>query len=266
MRLIDKLPPAPNFDDKIIYMISNFLFLEDKPFNYGEQCKTFLLGTQKYREYNPKYALQIMGNIAFLKDMFRKEKWLNIENFPFLPEMIITGGINPEYKNDTEETKFVKKLYTEGGKYDWRDVLTIPQSIIIYMRYPWHFNYSPRLEMRSVNTKENFMAVKEKGWYENVEHLRLITTAESSLRVLATAKKHLPNLQDVATLSYTPTFPELGIKCDKENWAKHPLSQRYVYGELLRVIKYDEMGEIKLSDQAKVKLHDIVVELQSKQY
>lgn len=261
MRSIDKLPDVPNLSEKSIRMISDLLFVEDKSRLY-DSVYTGLCVCVKYDE---RFALQIMGNIAFLKDMFSENVLSKINNMPFRPKFIFTGGINPEYQNNTEETRYVKKLYAENGKYDWNDVLNTPQSVIMYNRCPLHFGVMPRLDTESTNTKENFTKVKEKGWYENVAHLRLLTTAESTLRVLATAKKHLPYLQDVSTLSYTPTFPEFGIKCDKKNWAAHPLSQRYVYGELLRVIEYDKTSEIQLNQENKIKLKNIVDELTAMQ-
>ena len=266
MRLISKLPDVPNLSEKSIRMISDLLFIDDKPFYYNKSYDFCYLGPDVWGKYDPKFALQIMGNIAFLKDMFSEEVITKIKNMRFTSKIIFTGGINPEYRKDTEETRYVKKLYTENGKYDWNDVLTTPQSEIMYNRCPLCLGQKPRLEKESTNTKENFTKVKEAGWYEIVEHLRLLTTAESTLRVLATARKHLPDLQDIATISYTPTFPEKGLRCDKENWAASPLSQQYVYGELLRVIKYDEMGEIKLKYNKKRALYNIIRELNIPQY
>lgn len=288
MRLIDKLPSVPKFDKKIIRMVSDLLFIEDKPFNKADSSDTITyVPIWKYdwdngwriggsMPHNHNAALQIMGNIAFLKDMFCGNQGLNInrKHLHFIPQLIITGGISPAYTQDNEETRLVKQLYTKNGAYDWNDVLNYPQSEIIKdllmtMKWtPWSYQngaVKPLLDTKSTNTKENFMAVKEAGWYKDIKHLRLFTTAESSLRVLATARKQLPELTDVATMSYTPTFPEYNVVCDKENWAKHQLSQRYVYGELLRVIKYDELGDIKLTDIEKTKLNNIVAELSSKQ-
>lgn len=269
MRLISKLPYVPNLSEKSIRMISDFLFLKNKPFSYSKSYDYNVVcvgsGLCIGVEYDPEFALQIMANIAFLKDMFSEKVLSKIKNMPCIPKIIFTGGINPEYKEDTEETRYVKKLYTEDGKYDWNDVLTIPQSVLMYNRCPLIFGLMPNLEKNATNTKEDFTNVKEAGWYKNVKHLRLLTTAESSLRVLATARKHLPDLRDVATISYTPTFPEFGLKCDRKNWAAAPLSQRYVYGELLRVIEYDKTGEIKLTHNEKQKLHNIVCELNIQQ-
>ncbi len=261
MRIIDKLPQIPHLNEKSIRMISDFLFLPDKPFECAnDDC-----------EYST-YVFQIMGNIAFLKDMFSENLLSKVSpDYKIVPRLIITGGIQPEYKQDSEETRLVKRLYEESGKYDWNDVLTIPQSVIINNRLQkmpynqWHDERKPLLDTKSTNTKANFSAVKEEGWYENIAHLRLLATAESTLRVMATATKQLPYLHDIATVSYIPTFPELGLRCDKEHWALHPLSQRYVYGELLRVIKYDETGDIKLTRESKTKLNNIVNELGVKQ-
>ena len=285
MRNIDKLPETPHFDEKLVRMISDLLFLNNRPFNSYDfstglfRCPIYVndrfCGGRKlidYWPYNMEAVLQIMGNIAFLKDMFCGDYSLNIKDkyLPGLPRLIITGGIQPEYKNDTEETRFVKKFYTEKGKYDWNDVLTRPQSVIIKSRlqdvmYNFWSGRDILLDTKSTNTKENITIPKESGWYNNIKHLRLFTTAESALRVLATAKKYLPSIHDIATITYMPTLPELNIRVDKQNWALHPLSQRYVYGELLRVIEYDKTGEIQLSHKSKKKLRNIVDELRAKQ-
>jgi hypothetical protein len=258
MRLIDKLPQAPDLNEKSVRMISDLLFVPDKPFNqnYGDCGK-----------YDTKSALQIMGNIAFLKDMFHGTVLSKVSAYcPNVSCLIITGGINPAYTEDTEETRLVKQLYTEHGKYDWTDVLTIPQSVIMYTRLltiPDNPLLSKKtlLETDSTNTRANFVSVYEKGWYDGIKQLRLLTTAESALRVTATARKILPRMKDIGTISYVATFPELNIKCDKDNWAKHPLSRRYVYGEFLRVVKYNEMAEIKLTDVEKAKLNCAIQEL-----
>ena len=258
MRLIDKLPQVPDLNEKSIRMITDFLFLPDKPF-----------GSLKKGDES---VLQIMGNIAFLKDVFHDNVLSKIYTYyTNIPRLIITGGINPAYTQDNEEVRLVKSLYTEDGEYDWNDVLTIPQSVIMNNRLqskignPWVDEKQPLLETKSTNTKENFMAVKGAGWYKNVKHLRCLTTAESGLRVLATARKQVPELTDIGIISYAPTFPKYNLICDKENWAKDDLTKRYVYGELLRVIKYDEFGDIVLFDSEKRKLLDIAQELFEKQ-
>lgn len=258
MRTIDKLPDTPNLTEKSVRMISDLLFIPDKPFDY----------IAKDKKYDSNSVLQIMGNIAFLKDMF-KDNLLHkaCGKYGMIPRLVITGGINPEYRNDTEETRLVKHFYTESGKYDWKDVLNIPQSVIINTRLQnllpgiWVQNRTPFLDVRSTNTKENFIMVKQNGWYQNVCQLRLFSTAESTLRVKATALKQIQNLKNIATVSYVATFPEFNISADKEKWAAHPLSRRYVYGELLRVIKYNETDDIKLTDIEQKKLYDIVTEL-----
>ena len=165
----------------------------------------------------------------------------------------------------------VQTLYTQSGKYDWQEVLTTPESVIINNRLqkiqynPWRNEKKPLLETQSTNAKGNIAMVDKMGGYKEIEQLRLFTTAESSLRVIAIARNQLPTLKNIASISYTPTFPELGAICDKQNWVKHPLSQRYVYGELLRVIKYDETGEIELTHNEKQKLYNIVCELNIQQ-
>ena len=258
MRIIDKLPKTPDLSEKSIRMISDFLFLDDKPFDVCHDSN--------------KLVLQIMGNMAFLKDMFKYNIFSKVSNnYDIIPKLIISGGINPEYQQDTEETRLVKKLYTQSGKYDWQEVLTTPESVIINNRLqkvqynPWRNEKKPLLETQSTNAKDNIAMVDKMGGYKEIEQLRLLTTAESSLRVVSIARNQLSTLKNIASISYTPTFPEIGVECDKENWAKHPLSQRYVYGELLRVIKYDEMGEIELKYNKKQALYNIVRELNIQQ-
>ena len=259
MRIIDKLPNVPNFTEKSIRMISDLLFVSDKPFDNNKQ--------------NSKSALQIIGNIAFLKDMLKDNIFSKVSNnYNIIPRLIISGGINPEYKQNTEETRLVQTLYTQSGKYDWQEVLTTPESVIINNRLqkmlynPWHNERKPLLETKSTNAKDNIAMVDKIGGYNEIEQLRLFTTAESSLRVIAIARNQLPKLKNIASISYVPTFPELGAVCDKQNWAKHPLAQRYVYGELLRVIKYNETEEIRLTYAEKQKLRNIVRELNMRQH
>lgn len=253
MRMIDKLPKTPNLNEKLVRMITGLLFLK----NIG-------IGRPEYYGYDPKILLQIMGNIAFLNDMFIDNTQLNLSAQPSLPNLLISGGINPAYKENTEETNLVKMLYTEGGKKDWNDVLTIPEAEIINnklktMKYnPWE--KSVLLETESTNLKENITKSRDAGFYDGVMQLRLFTTKENSLRAVATARKHLPNLEDLASISYTPTIPQMGIKVDEENWAKHPLSQQYVYGEFLRVVKYSEEKDILLTDTEQTQLNAIINE------
>ena len=256
MRIIEKLPKTPNLNEKLVRMITGLLFLKDVSMGRSGH----------YNRFDPETVLQIMGNIAFIKDMTRENTQLSIPAQPVLPKLVISGGINPAYKEDTEETKFVKMLYTEGGKYDWNDVLTKPEAEIINKRLSEN-KYNPfkpqtYLETKSTNLKENILMTRDAGFYNGVKDLRLFTTKENTLRALATARKHLPNM-NVATLSYTPTVPSMGVKVDEENWAKHPLSQQYVYGEFLRVVKYAEMQEIVLSDVEANKLNNIINELAS---
>lgn len=258
MRLIDKLPKAPDLNEQSIHMITDLLFVPDKPFNQDVNDN----------KYDKNSALQIMGNIAFLKDIFNDTMLSKIYTYySAVPRLIITGGINPAYTEDNEETKLVKHLYTENGKYDWKDVLTIPQSFIMNSRLqkipnnPWTWEKEPLLETKSNNTKANFISVNQMGGYLGISHIRMLTTAESTLRVIATARKILPKIKDIGTISYTPTFPEFDIVCDRNNWANHQLSQRYVYGEFLRIVKYNEMDEIKLTDIEKAQMECIVKEL-----
>lgn len=253
MRSIDKLPIVPDLSEKSIRMITDFLFVPDKPFT----------GSGNGNES----VLQIMGNIAFLKDMFHDNVMSKIYSYyTELPRLIITGGISPFYTQDNEEVRLVKSLYAEDGKYDWNDVLTTPQSVIMNNRLqskagnPWFGAKKPLLETKSTNTMENFLMVRSMDGYRGATQLRMLTTTESSLRVLGTARKWT-NISDIGTISYTPTFPKYNLVCDRENWAKQPLTQRYVYGELLRVIKYNDVRDIILTDVEKAKLKDIVNEL-----
>ena len=258
MRLIDKLPKVPDLNEQSIHMITDLLFVPDKPFNQHSDNS----------EYDINSALQIMGNIAFLKDMFNDNILSKISTYySVASRLIITGGINPAYTEDNEETKLVKYLYTENGKYNWKDVLTIPQSVIINSRLqrilnnPWNGKNEPLLDTKSSNTKENFICVNQIGGYKGITQIRMLTTAESTLRVIATARKVLSGIQDIGTISYIPTFPEFNIVCDRNNWANHKLSQRYVYGEFLRIVKYNEKEEINLTDIEKTKMKDIIKEL-----
>ena len=256
MRMIDKLPKTPNLNEKLVRMITGLLFLKDVSMGRSGH----------YNKFDPETILQIMGNIAFIKDMMKGNCELNIPAQPILPKLVISGGINPAYKEDSQETNLVKMLYTEGGKYDWNDVLTIPEAEIINKRLSENkynpFKTQTYLETNSTNLKENITMTHNAGFYNGVKDLRLFTTKENTLRAVATARKHLPNMS-VATLSYVPTVPSMGVKVDEENWAKHPLSQQYVYGEFLRVVKYAEMQEIILTDVEANKLNNIVNEFAS---
>ncbi len=245
---ISKIPQeTPYLDQESIQMITDLLFVPDVAF------------TQEHGT-----ALQIMGNMMFLHDMFGNDSYLTVQNKPTAERLIISGGINPKYKNNNAETQFVKASYTMGGKYDWNDVLTMPESVIINNRLEKSSNnlwQKPLLETESTNTKENIVNVQKMGGYDGVEQLRIFTTAENSLRAIATARKQLPEMKDIASVSYIATVPALGLRCDRKNWAKHPLIQQYVYGELLRVIKYSKTGDIKLTDSEQQKLKNIVRKL-----
>ena len=250
MRVIDKLPKTPNLNEKLVRMITGLLFLKDAHIgNNGE-----------YGKFDAKTVLQIMGNIAFLNDMFNGNK-LNV-NISKIPKLVISGGINPAYKENTQETALVKQLYTMDGK-DWNDVLTIPEAKIISNRLSKD-KFNPfisqiYLETNSTNLKENITMSRDAGFYNGIKDLFLFTTKENTLRSVATARANLHDV-NIASVSYTPTIPTMNIKVDESNWAKHPLSQQYVYGEFLRVVKYSEEKDILLTDTEQTKLNAIINE------
>ena len=259
-------------DEQLVRMISDLLFVcsrkcgrhHDVENNYGVFSKL------KQRGYDKQSVLQIMGNNGFLHNMFDYSPSFNIGAQPILPRLIISGGINPKYKIDNEETKFCKMLYTMGGKYDWNDVLTKPEAIIIYERlqkcsHGWVGDQAPLLETESINFKDHFVNVDKLGGYKDVEQLRIFTTAESALRAVATARKQLPKINDIAPLSYVATLPQMNLTCDKEHWANHPLSQQYVCAELAKVSEYHKKGDIALTHTEAKKLYDIAEVLKQNQ-
>lgn len=258
-------------DEQLVRMISDLLFIRSRMCGrWDDNDKTSVFGRLKKVGYDKQSVLQIMGNNGFLHNMFDYSPSFNIAAQPILPRLIISGGINPKYKIDNEETKFCKMLYTMGGKYDWNDVLTKPEAIIIYERlqkcsHGWTGDRAPLLETESINFKDHFVNVNKLGGYKDVEQLRIVTTAESGLRAVATARKQLPDIQDIAPISYTATFPALKLVCDKEHWANHPLSQQYVCAELAKVSEYHKKGDIALTHTEAKKLYDIAEVLKQNQ-
>lgn len=263
--------PAIKLDEQLVRMISDLLFVRSRMCGrWDDNDKTSVFGRLKKVGYDKQSVLQIMGNNGFLHNMFDYGPSFNIGAQPILPRLIISGGINPKYKIDNEETKFCKMLYTMGGKYEWNDVLTKPEAIIIYERlqkcsHGWTGDQAPLLETESINFKDHFVNVNKLGGYQDVEQLRIVTTAESSLRAVATARKQLPDIQDIAPISYTATFPALKLVCDKEHWANHPLSQQYVCAELAKVSEYHKKGDIALTHTEAKKLYDIAEVLKQNQ-
>ena len=254
MRIIDKLPRTPKLNEKLVRMITGLLFLRDARLGNSEN----------YGKIEPETVLQIMGNIAFLDDMFNGNK-LNVE-VSSVPRLVISGGINPAYRDNTKETALVKQLYTSGGKRDWNDVLTKPEAKIINDRLNQN-KYNPfvantYLETTSTNLRENITFSKERGFYTGAKNLYLFTTKENTLRAVATARKYLPDMKNISSMSYTPTVPTMGVRVDEDNWANTPISQSYVYGEFLRVVKYYETNEILLTETENSKMFSILREFE----
>lgn len=99
MRDISKLPNLPYLpllNEKIVRIITAMLFIE------------------RENTVSPNTLLQIMGNITFLLDM--------VKEFPSeYKNVLVSGGKNPNYKENNQEVGLVKQLYTSTGN-DWNDV------------------------------------------------------------------------------------------------------------------------------------------------
>ena len=245
MRIIDKLPKTPKFNETIVRLITAFLFLKDQE-----------------GKFYPETILQIMGNIAFLDNLSHKA--LNVIKENPDTNIIISGGINPNYKENSQETGLVKKLYVAGGKRNWHDALTIPEAEIIQKELNnIGIQKSLLLETTSTNSKENFQNASELGYYKEAKHLTILTTKENTLRTKLTAQQNLPQFKEsqISTIGYTASVDALGIKVDENHWAENELSKQYVYGEFLRIAKYTEMGEISLSEKQLINLENIIKSL-----
>ena len=111
--------------------------------------------------------------------------------------IIISGGINPNYKENSQETELVKNLYVAGGKRNWHDALTIPEAEIIQKELNnIGIQKSLLLETTSTNSKENFQNASELGYYKEVKHLTILTTKENTLRAKLTAQQNLPQFKE----------------------------------------------------------------------
>lgn len=240
MRMIDKLPQTPQLNDKIIHLITTLLFLKDE--------KTLPKDT----------VYQIFGNIAFLDDLVSKVKKIGDNK-----NMIINGGINPEYKNQqTQETQFVKMLYTKGGARNWNDALNKSEAEIIKTElFKNKIDNNIILETQSTNIKENVTKTLDANFYKGIKNLAIITTKEATARAKLTAEKYLPKI-NISTIGYTPTVKNMRISVDENNWMKNDLSKQYVWGEFLRIVKYGEMGEFNLTETMKNKLNLIASEIE----
>lgn len=240
MRLVDKLPQTPQLNDKIIHLVTTLLFLKDE--------KTL-----------PKDTMyQIFGNIAFLDDLVEKVKDIgNNKN------MIISGGINPEYKNENQETQFIKMLYIKGGAKDWNYALNNSEAEIIKTELT-NAGVSNNfiLEKESTNCKENVTKCLDGNLYNNIKDLAIITTKEQTLRAKLTAKKYLPDV-NVSTIGYTAQVKNMDISVDENNWMKHSLSQKYVWGEFLRIVKYSQMKEFDLTETMQNRVNQIMMEIEN---
>ena len=247
MRIIDKLPKAPKFNENIVKLITAFLFLKDADF----------------KTIKPDSAIQIMGNIAFLDNLSSKS--LEVAKTNPSHDIIISGGINPVYKENNQETNLVKMLYSNGGKRNWNDVLNMSEAEIINRELNQKgLTNNTKLETNSTNSKENFQNTTSIGYYEEAQNLYIITSKENTLHAKLTASKYATQFKykNIATIGYISTVDAMGIKVDEEHWADNELSKQYVYGEFLRVVKYSEMGEIPLTRTKLNELNNIIVALQ----
>lgn len=223
MRDISKLPNTPVLNEEIVRIITVMLFIKNKT------------------SMDVDSLLQIMGNIAFLPDMVR--------DFPSAyKNVLVSGGKNPNYKENNQEVGLVKMLYTSTGN-DWNDVFEKSEAEIIKGEFDKKgFDTTAwKLENESTNVKENFEKSKDAGFYNGVEKLVIYTTNESMVRAKLTAQS-LSDDKNVDVVGYTPTIPSMGIKVDADNWAKNPLSAQYVWGEVLRLKNYSDKGDFKLDD------------------
>ena len=269
MRIIDKLPKTPNLNESLVRIITTFLFIhqtEDK-----RQKDYFAHITE------PNTLLQIMGNIAFLHDLIPEAKKLitnSQENtqatYPAM-DVLISGGINPAYKENTPETNMVKQLYTAGGKRNWADVQTLSEAEIIRSELEKANAKNPNvmLETKSTNTRENIDNAKQLGLYSKANDIAILTSAENAVRTRATARKILGSETNVSVMTYTPTVPNTNIAINGDSqannfWALNEVSRQYVYGELLRVIHYSETKEIVLTEAEEKYVHLISSKLQQR--
>ncbi|MGN0929495.1 MAG: ElyC/SanA/YdcF family protein [Alphaproteobacteria bacterium] len=230
MRDISKLPNTPVLNEEIVRIITTMLFINDT---------------------EPNTLLQIMGNIAFLPDM--------IKNFPAgYKNVLVSGGKNPNYKENNQEVGLVKQLYTANGN-DWNDVFVKSEAEIIKSEFEKNGidTASWKLEKESTNTKENFEKSKEAGFYDGIKKLVIYTTNESMVRAKSTAKSILKD-KDISVIGYAPTIPSMGIKVDSKNWAKNPLSAQYVWGEVLRLKNYSDKGDFTLDAKTSYLMKDLL--------
>lgn len=225
MRNISKLPNIPALNEEIVRIVTAMLFVNNE------------------LSIEPNTLLQIMGNVAFLPDM--------IKGFPikYYENVLVSGGKNPYYKEDNNEVDFVEMLYTANGN-DWNDVFVKSEAEIIKNEFDKNGVETAhwKLEKKSTNTKENFKASKKAGFYKGVDNLVIYTTNESMVRAKLTAESMLKNAK-VSVVGYTPTVSSMGIKVDFDNWAKNPLSVKYVWGEILRLKQYSDKKDFKLDAQ-----------------
>ena len=253
MRMIDKLPKTPNLNESLVRIITTFLFTHTANDNKNADYSTQIT--------EPNTLLQIMGNIAFLHDLVPAAKKIILAQKQSTEKIypphttIISGGINPAYKENNAETAMVKQLYTANGKRSWNDVQNIPEAKIIEQELAnaGVKEHGVILETKSTNLKENIQYAEKFRVYETSKHISMLTSVESAVRTRATARKVLGNKNNISVMTYTPTIPNTSIAVSGDSntrnfWALNDISKQYVYGELLRVIKYSETKEITLSE------------------
>lgn len=258
MREISKLPSAPVFDEKLVRMVSDLLFLPD--------------ATDTKRK-----MFQILGNIAFLDRLVEKFRSIDFgadtKRNRYPRWIIISGGINPEYGNnpDSEETRLVRSLFTASGR-DWDTVLTTPESNIIKNELEKSgAGFFAYLETKSTNMRDYFTNSKVLGFYDGKvfwrpsrfaprlyrsDALVLMTTAEATLRAKLSAEAALPHVK-VETISYDAAAPMIGAEVSREKWGGNETSRRFVWGEVLRLEHYAGKGDIKLDYSLRRKLRAI---------
>ncbi|PCI29397.1 hypothetical protein COB55_02195 [Candidatus Wolfebacteria bacterium] len=107
------------------------------------------------------------------------------------------------------------------------------------------------LETKSTNTLENVTEALKVLDFSDYKKILFLSKRYASGRGYLTLKKFLPNTE-LLQMSWSPNnYGEGDIEITKNNWLKHDVSKRRVWGAFLRIKKYGERGDIYFDDEVK---------------
>jgi uncharacterized SAM-binding protein YcdF (DUF218 family) len=145
-----------------------------------------------------------------------------------IPRFIVTGcGIGRKHKHpdwfygETPEARVIANKMIEAG---------VPEGVIT-------------IEDKSNNSLENVLFGIQHIDLTAISTILAISKSYATGRQLRTLRRHLLKDIHIQTLSFPADIADVN-SVDRNNWARHPISIRFVLGEYSRNIRYGEQGDI----------------------